>query len=115
VIVCALVSRTDRYGMPRALGWSLLAVVFLGPIVWPWYETWGLVLLGVAADVWSRRVVLVLSTVACFVTVPAHVRASAADVVAAAAALLVVAAAAGYSLHRARRAVAPDPTGAGPS
>jgi len=115
VIVCVLVSRTDRYGMPRALGWALLAVVFLGPIVWPWYETWGLVLLGVAADVWSRRVVLVLSAVACFVTVPAHVRASAGDVVVAAAALLIVVVAAGYSLRRARRAVAPDPIGAGPS
>ena len=42
-----------RYGMPRALGWSLLAVVFLGPIVWPWYETWGLVFLALA----GRRVV----------------------------------------------------------
>ena len=65
-----------HYGMARALGWSLLAVVFLGPIVWPWYETWGLVFLALAADVWSRRVVLVLSTVACFATVPAHVTAT---------------------------------------
>ena len=86
-------------------------MVFLGPIVWPWYETWGLVLLGVAADVWSRRVVLVLSAVACFATVPAHVRATATDVVVAVVALLVVTAAAGYSRQRARRAVAVHPVG----
>ncbi len=62
--------------MPRALGWSLLAVVFLGPMVWPWYETWGLVVLALAADTWSRRVVLVASSVACFATVPAHLHAT---------------------------------------
>ncbi len=94
VIVCVLVLRIDRYGMPRALGWSLLAVVFLGPIVWPWYETWGIVFLALAVDAWSRRVVLVLSAVACFATVPAHVTASPADVVEASAGLLLVAAAA---------------------
>ena len=76
MIVVVLVARTDRYGLPRALGWSLLVVVFLGPIVWPWYETWGIVFLALAADAWSRRVVLVLSAVACFATVPAHVTAT---------------------------------------
>ncbi len=81
VIVVVLVLRTDRYGTPRALGWSLLAVVFLGPIVWPWYETWGIVFLALATDVWSRRVVLVLTAVGCFATVPAHVTATTADIV----------------------------------
>ncbi|HEY5026129.1 MAG TPA: polyprenol phosphomannose-dependent alpha 1,6 mannosyltransferase MptB [Acidimicrobiales bacterium] len=90
VIVGALLTRTDRVGVPRALGWSLLAVVFLGPVVWPWYETWGIVILALASDAWSRRVVLVLSSVACFATVPAHVTATAADVVATVVGLLVV-------------------------
>jgi hypothetical protein len=101
--------RTDRYGMPRALGWSLLAVVFLGPIVWPWYETWGLVVLALASDQWSPRVVLVLSVVGCFATVPAHVTATAADIAVAAVVLSVaVGAVAGrvLSLHQARSAVA---------
>ena len=80
VIVAVALVRTDRYGMPRALGWSLLAVVFLGPIVWPWYETWGLVVLALATDAWSPRAVLVLSAVGCFATVPAHVTATAADI-----------------------------------
>jgi hypothetical protein len=80
VIVAVLVGRTDRLGIPRALGWSLLAVVFLGPIVWPWYETWGIVFLALATDRWSRRAVLVLSAVGCFATVPAHVTATPAEV-----------------------------------
>jgi hypothetical protein len=92
VIVAVLLVRTDRYGMPRALGWSLLAVVFLGPIVWPWYETWGLVLLALATDAWSPRAVLVLSAVGCFATVPAHVTATAADI---AVAVVIVAVAVG--------------------
>jgi hypothetical protein len=109
VIVAVMLVRTDRYGMPRALGWSLLAVVFLGPIVWPWYETWGLVVLALASDQWSPRVVLVLSVVGCFATVPAHVTATAADIAVAAVVLSVaVGAVAGrvLSLHQARSAVA---------
>jgi len=104
VIVVVLVVRTDRYGLPRALGWSLLVVVFLGPIVWPWYETWGLVFLALAADAWSRRAVLVLSAVGCFATVPAHVHATTADVVVAVVGLAAVAAGAAFSLRRVRRA-----------
>ena len=115
VIVCVLLTRTGRYGMPRALGWSLLAVVFLGPIVWPWYETWGLVFLALAADAWSPRVVLVLSSVACFATVPAHVAATPADDVVAAVVLFVVAGGAVLSLHRLYGAVVVAPVGGGPS
>jgi alpha-1,6-mannosyltransferase len=105
VIVAVLVVRTERYGMARALGFSLLAVVFLGPIVWPWYETWGLVFLALAIDVWSRRVVLVASAVACFATVPSHVTAAATEVVVAAAVLIVVVGGAGFSLARGRASV----------
>ena len=116
VIVCVLVLRTDRYGMPRALGWSLLAVVFLGPIVWPWYETWGIVFLALAVDAWSRRVVLVLSALACFATVPAHVTAGPADVVEASAGLAVVGAAAVLWLAHTRgvAGATSDPSREGP-
>jgi alpha-1,6-mannosyltransferase len=102
VVVCVLVISTAPIGAARALGWSLLALVFLGPIVWPWYETWGLVFLALAADVWSRRAVLVLSSVACFATVPAHVGATPADVVVAVVVLLVVAGATVFSINRVR-------------
>jgi hypothetical protein len=113
VIVCVLLVRSDHDGTARALGWSLLAVVFLGPIVWPWYETWGLVFLALAADVWSRRAVLVLSAVACFATVPAHVSATGADVAVAVAGVVVVGAGAVLSLRRVRLGVVAGPVGSG--
>jgi hypothetical protein len=106
VVVCVLLVRSDRVGPARALGWSLLAVVFLGPVVWPWYETWGLVFLALAADRWSRRAVLVLSTVACFATVPTHVPTSPGDIVVAVAGLGLVVVAAALSLRRVHAAVA---------
>jgi alpha-1,6-mannosyltransferase len=75
-VVFLLLTHVDRLGLPRALGWSLLAVVLLGPIVWPWYETWGITFLALAVDAWSRRSVLVLSIVGCFATIPTDVRVS---------------------------------------
>ncbi len=53
VISVRLVSRTDQIGALPALGWSLLAFVVLGPVVWPWYETWGFVVLAVMAEAWT--------------------------------------------------------------
>jgi hypothetical protein len=73
LLVLYLMVHVDQLGLPRALGWSLLAVVLLGPIVWPWYETWGIAFLAVAADRWSRRWTVLLSVVACFATVPTGV------------------------------------------
>jgi alpha-1,6-mannosyltransferase len=102
VIVGVLVVGSERVGLARALGWSLLAVVFLGPIVWPWYETWGLVFLALATDGWSRGVVLVASAVGCFATVPSHLRGSVPEALVAAAILLVAMGGAGYSLARVR-------------
>lgn len=37
-----------RLGLARALGLSMLAVVFLGPVVWPWYLPAGFALLAAA-------------------------------------------------------------------
>jgi len=65
-----LLVRSERRGEVQALGWSLLAFVVLGPVVWPWYETWGLVFLAVVADGWVLVVVLVGSLVACFADMP---------------------------------------------
>jgi alpha-1,6-mannosyltransferase len=79
-----LLWRTNRIGLPSALGWTLLAVAVLGPVVWPWYETWGLTLVAVTAGTAARRAVLVLSAAGCFATIPRHVDAhGAAPVVAA--------------------------------
>jgi hypothetical protein len=75
-IVLLLLTQVDRLGLPRAMGWSLLAIVLLGPIVWPWYETWGITFLALAVDAWSRRFVVVLSIIGCFATIPTQVRVS---------------------------------------
>lgn len=77
LVVLFLMVRLDKVGLPRALGWSLLAVVLLGPNVWPWYETWGISFLAVAADRWSRRWTVLLSAFACFATIPTGVTLSA--------------------------------------
>jgi hypothetical protein len=69
VISVGLVLRSGL-GPLQALGWSLLAFVVLGPVVWPWYETWGFVFLAVVAEAWTLRLLLALSAVACFADLP---------------------------------------------
>ncbi len=103
VAAVLLLARSDRLGVPAAVGWSLLAFAVAGPVVWPWYETWGLVFLAVAAtarapagngvqwwDTAARWVVLVLSAVGCFATVPGSLHLSPDGGVAVAAGLVVV-------------------------
>lgn len=70
VISLSLLVRSGRVGAVEALGWSLLAFVVLGPVVWPWYETWGFVFLAVVAERWTLRLLLVLSAIGCFADVP---------------------------------------------
>jgi len=70
LIAISLLVRSERIGEVQALGWSLLAFVFLGPVVWPWYETWGFAFLGVVAERLTLRILIVLSAVACFADVP---------------------------------------------
>ena len=69
VVSIGLVLRS-RLGPLQALGWSLLAFVVLGPVVWPWYETWGFVFLAVVPEAWTLRLLLGLSAVACFADLP---------------------------------------------
>lgn len=70
VISVGLVIRSKRFGELQALGWSLLLFVLLGPVVWPWYETWGFVFLAVVAERWTLRLLLLFSAAACFADVP---------------------------------------------
>lgn len=72
-VALVMLLRSERLGVSAAIGWSLLAFALLGPIVWPWYETWGIVFLAVAANTFARWVILVLSCVGCFATMPFHV------------------------------------------
>lgn len=50
----ALLARHRRVGVARALGLTLLAVVLASPVTWPWYLSWGVVLLAAATP--ARRV-----------------------------------------------------------
>ncbi len=70
LVTLHLLFRNRRIGAVDALGWSLLAFVVLGPVIWPWYETWPLVVLGIVAEGRTLRLVLILSAVACFADVP---------------------------------------------
>ena len=46
VLGAVLLWRSRRQTMVRNLGIALIAVAVCGPAAWPWYLTWGLVLLG---------------------------------------------------------------------
>ncbi len=50
-----LLWRTRRSNMVRYLGFALIAVAVCGPATWPWYLTWGLVLLASCPGVQSSR------------------------------------------------------------
>ena len=104
-----LLWRTDRIDLPAALGWTLLAVAVLGPVVWPWYETWGLTLVAVTARTAARRAVLVISAVGCFATIPSHVTAPGAAPVVAAVLLALGTAALALAAVRCRRELSRPP------
>jgi alpha-1,6-mannosyltransferase len=56
-----LLWRSPELGIERSLGLVLLALVLLGPILWPWYLTWALAVLAPTAGRWTRRAVIALA------------------------------------------------------
>ncbi|MGD0880837.1 MAG: polyprenol phosphomannose-dependent alpha 1,6 mannosyltransferase MptB [Acidimicrobiales bacterium] len=65
-----LLFNSDRIGTLKALAITLLLFVLLGPVVQPWYLSWGLVLLAPVALGQLRSLVIGLSMVTGFVTLP---------------------------------------------
>jgi hypothetical protein len=65
-----LLLRSDRIGPLRALGWSLIAIVVLSPVVQPWYATWGFVFLAPIVEGRLRRGMVICSAIACFIGLP---------------------------------------------
>jgi hypothetical protein len=65
-----LLLRSDKIGPTRAMGWSLIAFVLLGPVLQPWYASWGFVFLAVVAESNARRVIVGFSGVSCFLQLP---------------------------------------------
>ncbi len=57
-----LLLRSPGPPMQRNLGLTLLVVALLGPILWNWYVTWGVVVLAPVVTGTLRRVVITLST-----------------------------------------------------
>lgn len=57
-----LLMRAPHDGVVKCLGLSLLVLALLGPIVWAWYVTWGIVVLAPAAVGRLRTASIVIST-----------------------------------------------------
>ncbi len=69
-ISVGLLVRSDRVGSVKAMGLSFLMFVVLGPVVQPWYLTWGVVLLAFVATGRLRGVLVALSAVSPFLGLP---------------------------------------------
>jgi hypothetical protein len=65
-----LLWRSERIGSLQALGLTLLLVVGLGPVVQPWYLSWGLVLLSPVAEGRIRSLIIGLSVSSAFIGLP---------------------------------------------
>lgn len=65
-----LLLRSEKIGPLRALGWSLIAFVVLGPVVQPWYAAWGFVILAPIVEGKARRFLIVVSAAQCYLGLP---------------------------------------------
>jgi alpha-1,6-mannosyltransferase len=65
-----LLVRSERIGLLRAMGFTLLLVVLLGPVVQPWYLSWGLILLAPVATGRVRTLIIFLSISTVFIGLP---------------------------------------------
>jgi Glycosyltransferase family 87 len=70
VLGVVLLWRSRRENMVRNLGTALIAVAVCGPAAWPWYLTWGLVLLAACPEIQQSRA-LALAVVASALVVKA--------------------------------------------
>ena len=57
-----LLLRSPQDGVVRCLGLTLLVLALLGPIVWSWYVTWGIVVLAAVAAGRIRTALIAIST-----------------------------------------------------
>ena len=65
-----LLLNSDRIGTLKALGVTLLVFVILGPVVQPWYLSWGLILLAPVALGRLRSLIIGLSMITAFIELP---------------------------------------------
>jgi hypothetical protein len=69
-----LLLNSDRIGTLKALGITLLVFVFLGPVVQPWYLSWGLLLLAPVAHGRLRSLIIGVSMATAFMELPGGVQ-----------------------------------------
>src|SRR5579862_3749000 len=65
-----LLLHVDRVGTMKAMGLTMLLVVALGPVVQPWYLSWGLVLLAPVAFGRVRTLIVGFSVASAFIGLP---------------------------------------------
>jgi len=65
-----LLWRSEKIGSLQAIGLTMLLVVGLGPVVQPWYLSWGLVLLAPVATGRLRSLIIGLSVASAFSGLP---------------------------------------------
>ncbi|MHB8439258.1 MAG: polyprenol phosphomannose-dependent alpha 1,6 mannosyltransferase MptB, partial [Acidimicrobiales bacterium] len=65
-----LLGRVDRYGTLRSMGLTMMLIVVLGPVVQPWYLSWGLILLAPVATGRVRNLIITFSVVSAFIGLP---------------------------------------------
>lgn len=70
VIGLWLLKNVDRFGTLRAMGVTMLLVVVLGPVVQPWYLSWGLILLAVIAEGRLLTLLIGASVASAFIGLP---------------------------------------------
>ncbi len=70
VLCYRLLLKSDEVGSLWAMGWSMLLVVVLSPVVQPWYASWGFVFLAPVAVGAKRKMIVVLSAISCYVGLP---------------------------------------------
>ena len=72
-ICLVLLLRSPRLGVPRALGMSMIAVVLLSPVVWPWYLAAGFALVAASGMGKWRPTYVVLIVAASAVVFPTSI------------------------------------------
>jgi hypothetical protein len=65
-----LLLESDRIGSLKAMGLTLLLFVVMGPVVQPWYLTWGIILLAPVASRRLRAVLIGISVISPFIGLP---------------------------------------------
>jgi hypothetical protein len=69
-ISARLLLRSEAIGPLKAIGWTLVAFAALGPVVQPWYLTWGFVFLAPVVEGAARKVLCVVSAASSFLGLP---------------------------------------------